>query len=500
VKPKHADLLLAGAALLAFAGMAPSASAADWPSGYAKCADEWGTCVVGSAKRKVSYGIADTWVVKEVSGDVACRNTVFTDPFVGRPKVCAIGPLVTAPAPEACKPLAQRVRTAHVSVSTGRVAPSDEYTPTVIAPRSDGSSVLAWTNPAANRIRAIRLNAADAWSANLPDIDGLEVHDAIATPQGLALAVVANDPDIHSPKYCRSSATPDKAVCGKMDLVRTDANGKLLTRTTLTKKRNVDSVDAQFIWWYGHTARLATDGSRIGAYYRSAMSTPRPGAAGEVDIHAGDTLQFVDATSGALLAGGWNWGCSHSWSVRLGHGRAGWAATCHGDGYPNAMQVARLATPTAAPTRLQWLGGSDPARRALGGMVRAADGFWINYIADENGRLTLKLAKLPDQGAALAQTRTITVATALDADYPFRPTMAAYGKGKLLMGWKANGRLSLAVADAATGALLEGPVATNLDIDRFQEMVSAPNGDVLWAHSSAANAIEVNRVAACPGG
>ena len=377
------------------------------------------------------------------------------------------------------------------------MAPNGEYTPAVIAPRADGSSVLAWTDASAGSIRMASLSSTDVLERSLPGVAGLEVHAALATSNGVALAVMANDPDIYSSKYCKGSATPGNAVCGKMDLVRLDAAGNTQSRTTLTKKGNVDSVGAQFIWWYGHTARLSTDGSKIAVYYRSAMSTDRPGSASEVDIHAGDTLKFVDANNGALLAGGWDWGCSHSWSVRTAYNGRQWGAACHGDAFPNAMQVSRLGTPTATPSNLQWLSGTDPAQRALGGLVPASDGFWLNYLQTVNGTLTLQLAKVPDSGAALQQTRAITVAKSLDNTYTFRPYMAAYGSGKLLMGWKSGGRLVLAVADATTGAVLEGPVNTALPIDQFQDMTTAPNGDVVWAHSTGGNAVRINRVAAC---
>lgn len=379
----------------------------------------------------------------------------------------------------------------------GNAAPNDEYTPAVIAPRSDGSAWLAWTDRSAASIRMAALTAADGLDRALPGVAGLEVHAILATPGGAALAVVADDPDIYSPKYCRGSSTPDKNVCGRMDLVRVGGDGALLSRTTLTKKDNVDSVGAQFIWWYGHTARLATDGSTIGVYYRSAMSTARPNVAGEVDIHAGDTLKFVDA-NGKAVAGGWDWGCSHSWSVRTAWNGTQWGATCHGDAYPNAMQQARLATPSAAADTLQWLTGTDPTQRALGGLVGAGDGFWMNFIQPAaTGGLSLQLAKLPNRGTAPVRQLGIGAATGLDASYPFRPYLAALGSDRLLLGWKSGGALMLAVANASDGKLVEGPVASGLAIDQFQDMVTAPNGDVLWAYSAGGSQIQVNRVAAC---
>ncbi|BCM05577.1 hypothetical protein [Ralstonia pseudosolanacearum] len=410
--------------------------------------------------------------------------------------VCS-GVAVSAETATACDPLDQRVRATRVAVG-GNVSPSDEYTPTVIAPRADGTAVLAWTDTVSKRIRLSTLTANDVPAQSLPSVDGLQVHAALATANGgLALAVVADDPDIYSPKYCYSASTPDNAVCGKMDLVLLRGNGSQIARTTLTKKANADSVGAQFIWWYGHTARLATDGKTIEVYFRSAMSTARPGVAGEVDIHAGDTLKFVRADTGAPVPGGWDWGCSHSWSVRAGYNGAQWAAACHGDAYPNAMQYVHMAAPAARQDTLQWLSNTDPSRRALGGLVPAGNGFWLNYIEPAGGKLSLKLAKLPNSGTAMTPLSTVAAATSLDTAYPFRPYMAAYGTNQLLMGWKSGGKLVLAVADAATGKMLEGPVKTALSIDAFQEMVTTASGDVVWAHSDGGGTIAVNRVAAC---
>ncbi|GLU31925.1 hypothetical protein Busp01_17670 [Trinickia caryophylli] len=378
------------------------------------------------------------------------------------------------------------------------MAPSSEDTPTIIAPRADGSSVLAWTDTASNSIRLLELTANNVPVRSLPSVEGLQVHAALATPNGeIALAVVANDPDIYSPKYCNSGATPDKAVCGKMDLVLLNGKGQQTARTTLTGKTNVDSVGAQFIWWYGHTARLATDGKTVEVYYRSAMSTARPNVPGEVDIHAGDTLQFVNATTGALVPGGWNWGCSHSWSVRAGYDGSQWAAVCHGDAYPNAMQYAHMAAPAATQNTLQWLNDSDPTQRALGGLVPAKGGFWLDYLEASGGTLSLKLAKLPDSGSVMHPLRTVAIAKSIDSTYPFRPYMAAYGTGKLLLGWRSGNKLTLAVADATTGKTLEGPVTTDLALDSFEEMVPTASGDVVWAHSDGDGSISVNRVAAC---
>ncbi|NHZ94045.1 hypothetical protein F2P45_34450, partial [Massilia sp. CCM 8733] len=91
-------LIASASALLACSAATP-AFAADWPSGYTKCAAERETCVVGAAKRSVSYGASNKWVTKSLSGNVACNNATFGDPIAGKKKYCAIGPVTPTPTP-----------------------------------------------------------------------------------------------------------------------------------------------------------------------------------------------------------------------------------------------------------------------------------------------------------------------------------------------------------------------------------------------------------------
>lgn len=71
-----------------------SAQAADWPSGFSKCADEGNVCKVGSASRTVSFGIKGQFVTKVLSGNIQCTAATFGNP-AGLPstaKKCAVGP------------------------------------------------------------------------------------------------------------------------------------------------------------------------------------------------------------------------------------------------------------------------------------------------------------------------------------------------------------------------------------------------------------------------
>ncbi len=89
--------------LMAMAFAAAPALAADWPSGYSKCADEGKSCKVGDTPRRVSFGVRDKWVLKTLSGTVACTGATFSNanPNPDRQEKCAVGPVAApAPAPE----------------------------------------------------------------------------------------------------------------------------------------------------------------------------------------------------------------------------------------------------------------------------------------------------------------------------------------------------------------------------------------------------------------
>lgn len=371
---------------------------------------------------------------------------------------------------------------------------SDEYTPVALAPHGSNGSLIAWKEKNATQIHVGRLAGDDKQFTSLLTLPGDEVHSMVSHGDGGALLRVANDPDIYSSKYCKSGATPNNAACQKMDLVRFDGSGKLLFTTTLTDKANVDSVGALFVWWYGHTGRLGWDGTRYAAYFRSATSTAHPNVAGEIDIHAGDTLRMVDANGNRLATGGWQWGCSHSWSVRLAHNSSGWAALCHGDAFPNAMRMRLLGNTGVTSKTWEWLSGSEPTQRALGGVVADSDGYWLTYL-ETSGSLRLRLAKVSNTGSVISD-QIVPGATGIDASYPFRAWLGRNGS-QLVLGWKSGSKLMLQAADASSGALIGSPASSNASISNFDEFTTLANGDLLFAHASASGTVTLTRVKAC---
>jgi pectate lyase len=95
MNPTHAPRL-AALTLLFAATAGQHAQAADWPAGFSKCADENGTCKVGTTARSVSFGIRNQFVVKTFAHDVPCDVRTFgSDPAHGQVKKCAVAPIGT---------------------------------------------------------------------------------------------------------------------------------------------------------------------------------------------------------------------------------------------------------------------------------------------------------------------------------------------------------------------------------------------------------------------
>lgn len=395
-----------------------------------------------------------------------------------------------------CSALEGRIRITQASLPA-LAAASDEYTPVVIAADGNGGagSLIAWKEKSTSQIRVGRLAADDRQFSSLLTLGGDEVHSMLGhSDGGGALMLVSDDPDIYSSKYCKGSSTPANAACQKMQLVRFGSSGSVVFNTTLTDKANVDSEGALFIWWYGHTGRLGWDGSRYAAYFRSAGSYARPNVAGEIDIHAGDTLRMVDASGNRLASGGWQWGCSHSWSIRLAGNSSGWASFCHGDAYPNALRLQLLGSTGASGKTTEWLSGTDATTRALGGVVSDASGYWLSYLETTSGVLRLHLARFSNAGS-MNSDQIISGATGIDATYPFRPWLAKLGS-QLLLGWKSGGKLMLQATDSS-GTPIGSPVASSASISDFDEFVTLANGDVAFAHAGSSGTVSVSRVQAC---
>src|ERR1041384_7093912 len=80
--------LLGGVALATLAGGA--LAAADYPSGYTKCAKDGATCSF-SGTRSVAYGKSGSFVYATLTGPITCSASLFPSTSVGTPRYCSYG-------------------------------------------------------------------------------------------------------------------------------------------------------------------------------------------------------------------------------------------------------------------------------------------------------------------------------------------------------------------------------------------------------------------------
>ena len=360
--------------------------------------------------------------------------------------------------------------------------PSDEYNPLPVAARADSASLLAYRDANEARIRVVLVDQHDVVSGTVFETEAEEVHALMAHDEGGVVVVVREDPDITIPDIC-------EAPCNSLELSRFDGDGNRTMNATLTDKLTVDREGALFMWWFQHTARIAWADDTYGVYFRSTRTLPLPDG---LTPRPGDTLRFVDQ-AGTRLDGGWDFGCIPSWSVRLIHNGV-WAAVCHGD-TPNAHRFVVLEAGVQRTILL--LNGIPPAYRALGGLSARDDDFWLSYLERTGDSVQFHLARITSTPEVVIDN---VLPEAVDLDYQngyvYRAYHAPLGDN-LLLGWKTNDRLALAIADGETGLIIDGPIVTDAPIDHFVEFVPFPNGDVGWANAAASGSVTFTRVSAC---
>lgn len=157
---KHLFVLGAVALLLSTG----AAHAADWPSGYSKCADQGGTCKVGTNSRSVSFGIKDKFVTKTLSGNILCDVATFgSDPYPSLAKKCAVGPVDSATTPPPSPPPPVTNASTEAAPVTGWAGQNGGTTGGAAAPSSavylvnSASQMLAALNAQGDNPKIIKL-------------------------------------------------------------------------------------------------------------------------------------------------------------------------------------------------------------------------------------------------------------------------------------------------------------------------------------------------------
>jgi pectate lyase len=109
---------LCAAALLALASNAYAA--ADYPTGYTKCAKEGETCTF-SGTRSVAYGKSGTFVYATLTGPISCSASSFPAINVGTPRYCSYGAAGGGGTcnPTAITPFINGVQTASATIQPG---------------------------------------------------------------------------------------------------------------------------------------------------------------------------------------------------------------------------------------------------------------------------------------------------------------------------------------------------------------------------------------------
>lgn len=286
-------------------------------------------------------------------------------------------------------------------------------------------------------------------------------------------------------------------------LVRYHSDGSRMWAVKLTAAASNDTapvLDGALRW----------DGTRFGAYFVIH------GAGGFASGHYGDKLVYV-SSGGAILSGGWSWGCSHNEGIDLWPQSSGaFASLCYDDWRSGLFVSTGIAAPDDAPViqRAQcWAGycGGIP-----GGLTRTSSGRFATLFsstgmasqklnaADSSGRgwsvtpqwHTHQVAISFLNGDATAAAGNPVYLTTDSSVDNVNPHIAPYGANGFLVSWESVARAScnagtctgtftgthLRVVDK-NGRFLTADLVVQAHI--AGDIAVLPNGGLAWAAPAA---------------
>jgi hypothetical protein len=317
-----------------------------------------------------------------------------------------------------------------------------------LAPRSDGSYLVGWTDNFGNGHVSTVSGSSISVTHNFA---GSRVRGLVAHIGGAYAVLLKNG--------------------ANLSLSKRAANGSATWTTPLNSTIAEDSSTLG-----GH--RLTYGGGYYAAYWAVH------GISGIYAGHEGDQLTFVN-DSGAIQGGGWNWGCSHSMAELVGYHShdAGFTAFCSTDCYPNPPGLT-MNRSTSIYQGEGNCGGLVSVQ--LGQMAEAETGWKIVFNAQDTVDSVAFGVGLATVVSGFSPSDVWLTAT--NGTDERDPAMARIGSGtpeQYLVGWrtKSNGAFHIGVIDAS-GAFLEGPEQMgstgpgwgNRD-DSFQR---TPDGAVAW--------------------
>jgi hypothetical protein len=389
-------------------------------------------------------------------------------------------------------PLAGRISTSNITIPAAVKKGANNWriwataslnvAPVFTAPLTNCGTLVCYTTGTATApaAQAVRLDANDKWVATIDLGAGLECRGLATEPDGHFAALLWDDAN-------------DKIYVKRFDL--TGAS----TFTTELVNRGTDPNYNDPTDFNIGDSRLEFGNGQYGAYYHvHSMSG-----------HEGDTLKYVDATTGAETTK-WGWGCSHSMSVVLRYNAMANAfmPACVTDCYPGTSG-SDFATSSIGglyinnSKKVMDLDGDCGGKVAgeLGSAAPAASGWKVVFNGHQAAATLGKTSyntstmnqdigfvtigtNLTPAGAVVWLTNSPAINEADSSIARWQP--AGDATEQYVVGWSEPGtayKFQLARVDAA-GAVLEGPVDVSAIAKwgrRDDPFRTHFNGDIVWA-------------------
>jgi hypothetical protein len=411
------------------------------------------------------------------------------------------------------------VRIKEIDVGFTTVVSEDEVAlkPLMISPIPSGGSRIA-SMGSDGKVHIIELDANDTLTGSPVTIVAKDFEDILADTKGGVL-LVTRDAQGGGTLNCGNPSNlcgtpPSPAVpCYDMYMVRFDGAEETwstkLTNSSATLppySTSATGPEVYMIWWYAHHGRLASDGTNFAGFFGAAISVTQSGC---INIHQGDRMKVVSPT-GAIITGGFDWGCSHSgyerilWDSRVNK----YITICKNDAATDGLSGKIAYAPSMSKILAVDLNYSN-----IGNIVTEGDGgYWTISSVTQSGQ-TAGTDGLADVSLIHFKSGTadkevpVAVSTTLNERAPH---LANYGATNLLAAWEqstmkgdlvygASGRtMYIQVLDAKTGGLVSAPISVDVKGNRYQEFRSFPDGSVAYvAPGSSASKVKILRVMPC---
>ncbi len=379
--------------------------------------------------------------------------------------------------------------------------------PLAIAAEPGGGSRISWVSgyshygsSTAGQVHIGELNCSDQLTGTPWTFAGHDFQDLAADGNGGVVVLTRDGESTVDAQHCGDvnnlcSLPSDRPGCYDTYMVRYDCAGQEQWSTKLTNSSATypgyaspsgSNGSTEFVWWYQHHGRLATDGTNYAAYFCDAITVTNStsscaGGAGKIDIHEGDRMEVVGPT-GTLLTGhdSFGIGCSHSWTTRMvwDPRTSHFVMVCATD------NNCRIAQPNGYHTVAT---GTCDGTLFGGDIVLAGNtGYWTAWSQG-------KVIKLEHFSGTSPSDQTVVTAGNTE-----NPHLVSYGTGKMLLTWGSGSGQAAQIYDSTTGATVGSQFTIAAPDHPWQSWKAFPDGSVAWAGVAFSfSTITVARVMPC---